>query len=827
MSQDQVGTNHSIAIDGMSCASCVSRVEKAIGRVPGVLKASVNLATERADISFSGQPDVPAVIEAVRLAGYEVEEKTIDFDIEGMTCASCVGRVEKALKAVSGVVDASVNLATERATVRVAGNAASAARLAEAVSKAGYKASEILADQAGGDEPDRREGDMRGLKISLAWAAGLTLPVFILEMGSHLVPAIHDVVMDTVGMQQSWYLQFVLTTLVLFGPGLRFFRKGIPALLRLAPDMNSLVVLGTAAAWGFSVVATFLPDILPAGTGNVYYEAAAVIVTLILLGRYLEARAKGRTSEAIKRLVGLQAKSARVLRNGEAVDVPLQDVQTGDVIVVRPGEKVPVDGLVLDGSSYVDESMISGEPVPVEKTAGAGVVGGTINRNGSFTFRATKVGADTVIAQIIRMVEEAQAGKLPIQALVDRVTNWFVPAVMLAALATFIVWFAFGPDPALTFALVNAVAVLIIACPCAMGLATPTSIMVGTGRAAEMGVLFRRGDALQTLRDADVIAMDKTGTLTLGKPTLVHFATTEGFDREEVLRLVASLERRSEHPIAESIVEAAEKDGLTLTDAKGFEATPGFGVAATIGGRRVEAGADRFMVTLGYDITSFSADAERLGREGQSPLYAAVDGQLAAIIAVADPIKPTTPEAIAALHALGLKVTMITGDNRRTAEAIARRLGIDEVVAEVLPDGKVEAVRKLAANGRRVAFVGDGINDAPALAAADVGLAIGTGTDVAIESADVVLMSGDLRGVANAIGLSRATIRNIRQNLFWAFAYNAALIPVAAGILYPFNGVLLSPVLAAGAMALSSVFVLTNALRLKRFRPTLSSGAGK
>ncbi len=375
MSQDQVGTNHSIAIDGMSCASCVSRVEKAIGRVPGVLKASVNLATERADISFSGQPDVPAVIEAVRLAGYEVEEKTIDFDIEGMTCASCVGRVEKALKAVSGVVDASVNLATERATVRVAGNAASAARLAEAVSKAGYKASEILADQAGGDEPDRREGDMRGLKISLAWAAGLTLPVFILEMGSHLVPAIHDVVMDTVGMQQSWYLQFVLTTLVLFGPGLRFFRKGIPALLRLAPDMNSLVVLGTAAAWGFSVVATFLPDILPAGTGNVYYEAAAVIVTLILLGRYLEARAKGRTSEAIKRLVGLQAKSARVLRNGEAVDVPLQDVQTGDVIVVRPGEKVPVDGLVLDGSSYVDESMISGEPVPVEKTAGAGVVG--------------------------------------------------------------------------------------------------------------------------------------------------------------------------------------------------------------------------------------------------------------------------------------------------------------------------------------------------------------------------------------------------------------------------------------------------------------------
>ena len=821
MSQIQIQANHSIAIEGMTCASCVGRVEKAIAKVPGVVKASVNLATERADIAFSGAPNVSAVVDAVRNAGYSVDEKTIELDIEGMTCASCVGRVEKALKAVSGVSDASVNLATERATVRVAGNAVSAARLAEAISQAGYKANEIVADKAKGDEPDRREAELRGLKISLATAVALTLPVFILEMGSHLVPAIHDFVMETVGMRESWYLQFALTTLVLFGPGLRFFKKGIPALLRLAPDMNSLVVLGTSAAWGFSVVATFVPEILPRGTANVYYEAAAVIVTLILLGRFLEARAKGRTSEAIKRLVGLQAKSARVMRNGEIIDVPLQDVATGDVIVVRPGEKVPVDGLVLDGSSYVDESMITGEPVPVTKTAGSEVVGGTVNRNGSFTFRATKVGADTLIAQIIRMVEEAQADKLPIQALVDKVTNWFVPAVMLAALATFIVWFILGPDPALTFALVNAVAVLIIACPCAMGLATPTSIMVGTGRAAEMGVLFRRGDALQTLRDADVIAVDKTGTLTLGKPTLVHFTTTEGFGQDEVLRLVASLESRSEHPIAEAIVEAAKHGGLTLADAAGFEATPGFGVAATVDGRKVEAGADRFMVKLGYDIVKFADDADRLGREGQSPLYAAVDGRLAAIIAVADPIKPTTPEAIAALHALGLKVTMITGDNRRTAEAIARRLGIDEVVAEVLPDGKVEAVKRLAADGRRVAFVGDGINDAPALAAADVGLAIGTGTDVAIESADVVLMSGDLRGVANAIALSKATIRNIRQNLFWAFAYNAALVPVAAGILYPANGVLLSPVLAAGAMALSSVFVLTNALRLKSFRPPL------
>ncbi|PSH62727.1 heavy metal translocating P-type ATPase [Phyllobacterium sophorae] len=817
----QIRPNHRLVIEGMTCASCVGRVEKAIANVPGVAKASVNLATERADIAFSGTPDVPAVITAIRNAGYEVGERTIELDIEGMNCASCVGRVEKALRAVSGVTNASVNLAMERATVRVATASTTASRLAQAIKAAGYAANEVATGKAEDGGPDRREAELRSLKISLAAAAVLTIPVFVLEMGSHLVPAIHEFVMETVGMRESWYLQFLLTTLVLFGPGLRFFRKGVPALLRLAPDMDSLVVLGTTAAWGFSVVATIAPQLLPEGTTNVYYEAAAVIVSLILLGRYLEARAKGRTSEAIKRLLGLQARSARVLRNGEAVDVPLQQVRTGDVVIVRPGEKVPVDGVVIDGSSYVDESMITGEPVPVNKAGGSDVVGGTVNKNGSFAFRATKVGSDTLIAQIIRMVEEAQADKLPIQAMVDRVTNWFVPAVMLAAAATFIVWLIFGPDPALTFALVNAVAVLIIACPCAMGLATPTSIMVGTGRAAEMGVLFRRGDALQTLRDAEVIALDKTGTLTLGEPTLAYFKTSEGFARNEILSLVASLEARSEHPIAEAIVDAARRDGLPLAAADNFAATPGFGVAAMIGGRKVEVGADRFMARLGHSVAPFANDAERLAREGQSPLYAAVDGRLAAIITVADPIKPTTPEAIAALHGLGLKVAMITGDNRRTAEAIARRLGIDEVVAEVLPDGKVEAVKRLASKGQRVAFVGDGINDAPALAAADVGIAIGTGTDVAIESAGVVLMSGDLRGVVNAIALSRATIRNIGQNLFWAFAYNAALIPVAAGALYPVNGTLLSPVLAAGAMALSSVFVLTNALRLKRFSPPL------
>ncbi|MGH6760277.1 MAG: heavy metal translocating P-type ATPase [Phyllobacterium sp.] len=815
------GSIHQIPIEGMTCASCVNRVEKAISKVPGVAKATVNLATERADVIFADSPDMAAVAGAIRAVGYEVGERSIDLEIEGMTCASCVNRVEKALKAVPGVASASVNLATERASVKALDNVSIAA-LADAVRKAGYEAREVKSDAPSEDGIDERDIEARGLKSSLIVAAVLTLPVFVLEMGSHLVPAIHMFVMDRIGMMESWYLQFALTTLVLFGPGLRFFKKGVPALFRLSPDMNSLVVVGTLAAWGYSVVATFAPGLLPAETVNVYYEAAAVIVTLILLGRYLEVRAKGRTSEAIKRLVGLQAKSARIVRNGETIDVPLQEVIVGDIVLVRPGEKVPVDGEVTEGSSYVDESMITGEPVPVTKDVGSEVVGGTINKTGSFSFRATKVGSDTVIAQIIRMVEEAQADKLPIQALVDKVTAWFVPAVMVAAAVTFAIWLIVGPEPALTFALVNAVAVLIIACPCAMGLATPTSIMVGTGRAAELGVLFRRGDALQTLRDAKVIAVDKTGTLTLGKPTLGYFETSEGFGRNEVLALVASLEARSEHPIADAIVDAARNDGLTLSAVDGFEAVPGFGVAATIEGRKVAVGADRYMQRLGLDVSGFATDAERLGAEGQSPLYAAVDGKLAAIIAVADPIKPTTPEAIKALHDLGLKVTMITGDNRRTAEAIAKKLGIDNVIAEVLPDGKVDAVKQLMAREGQVAFVGDGINDAPALAVADVGLAIGTGTDVAIESADVVLMSGDLRGVVNAIAISKATIRNIGQNLFWAFAYNVALIPVAAGVLYPVYGVLLSPIFAAGAMALSSVFVLTNALRLKRFQAPLA-----
>ena len=813
-------TTISLPIEGMSCASCVGRVEAALAKVDGVSSVSVNLATERADIHTSGAVDQQSLIQAVEKSGYSVPAGTVELAVEGMTCASCVGRVERALKAVPGVNEAVVNLATERASIR---GVASTEALIAAIAKAGYEASLIDAGIPHDDEQaEKKDAERAELKRDLILATVLALPVFVLEMGSHLIPGVHELIANTLGIQESWYLQFVLTALVLLFPGRRFYTKGFPALFRLAPDMNSLVAVGTAAAFAYSVVATFIPSVLPAGTVNVYYEAAAVIVALILLGRYLEARAKGRTSEAIKRLVGLQAKVAHVHRDGTIVDIPINDVITGDLVEVRPGERVPVDGELTQGNSYVDESMITGEPIPVEKTTGSTVVGGTVNQTGAFTLRATAVGGQTMLAQIIRLVEQAQGSKLPIQAVVDKVTLWFVPAVMLAAVLTFLIWLIFGPTPALSFALVNAVAVLIIACPCAMGLATPTSIMVGTGRGAELGVLFRKGEALQLLKDAQVVAVDKTGTLTEGHPSLTDLEVAEGFERQQVLAQVAAVEARSEHPIARAIVDAATAEGLSLPELDDFNSVTGMGVRAMVAGNvRVEIGADRYMRDLGLDVSGFSDTAQRMGSEGKSPLYAAINGRLAAIIAVADPIKASTPAAITALHQLGLKVAMITGDNEHTARAIAHQLGIDEVVAEVLPEGKVDAVRRLQATYGKVAFVGDGINDAPALAEADVGLAIGTGTDVAVESADVVLMSGNLQGVPNAIALSKATIGNIRQNLFWAFAYNTALIPVAAGVLYPAWGLLLSPIFAAGAMALSSVFVLGNALRLRGFQPPL------
>jgi len=816
-----------LPILNMTCASCVGRVEKAIRAVPGVSEANVNLAAERAQVSLNADGSPGAVAAAIRAAGYEPLEEEVAYPVRDMTCASCVGRVEKALAAVPGVLSASVNLATERATVRFLSGAVSFRDLAAAVQQAGYVLEQ--SDQTDADAGDReqaaRAAEIRNLGRAVLIAGAATLPLFVLEMGSHFIPGMHHWLEQTIGTQNWRLISFVLASFVLFVPGLIFFRKGVPALLRRAPDMNSLVVLGASAAWAFSTVATFAPGLLPSGTANVYFEAAAVIVTLILVGRWIEARAKGETSQAIRRLMSMQAKTARVLRDGIEQDVPIDSVQAGDLIAVRPGERVPVDGVVTEGSSWLDESMLSGEPIPVEKSAGAKVVGGTLNTTGAFRFEAQQVGAETVLAQIVRMVETAQGAKLPIQALVDRVTGWFVPAVMAIAVLTFAVWYLFAPDPALGMALVAAVSVLIIACPCAMGLATPTSIMVGVGRAAELGVLFRKGEALQALQGVQVIAFDKTGTLTAGRPELTDLSVAEGFDEAVVLALVAAVEGQSEHPVARALVEAAAARGLSVARPEDFASVPGKGVAGVVAGRRIAVGADRYMAELGHDVAAFAETAARLGDEGKTPLYAAIDGQLAAVIAVADPIKPTTAAAIQAMHGLGLKVAMITGDNRRTAAAVARLLGIDEVHAEVMPDGKVAAINALKAGGRRVAFVGDGVNDAPALATADVGLAVGGGADVAIESADVVLTGGDLRGAVSAIGLSRATMTNIRQNLAWAFGYNVLLIPVAAGVLYPAFGYMLSPMLAAGAMALSSVSVVLNALRLRAFKPRFEGAA--
>lgn len=813
-----------LAIDGMSCASCVGSVEKAIKEVPGVSDVSVNLATGHARIyAENGHNVVDDVITAVTDAGYEPRIDTYNFSVEGMSCASCVGSVEGALKEVPGVVEVSVNLASEKAVVHAASGVAGVDDIRSAIQGAGYEGHLITDASAPDGGASRREQELNSLKRSLTVAALFTIPLFILEMGSHLVPPFHQWLSGMISNQNLFLLYFALASVVQFGPGLRFYKKGWPSLLRGTPDMNSLVMLGTSAAYGYSVVATFLPGLLPEGTVHVYYEASAVIITLILAGRYMENIAKGRSSEAIKRLLGMQAKQARVIRDGQELEVPIDDVAKGDIIMVKPGEKIPVDGTVVDGSSYVDESMITGEPIPVSKKAGDEVVGSTINKSGSFHFRATKIGSETMLARIVRMVEEAQGSKLPIQAMVDRVTAVFVPVVIGVALITMGVWLAFGPTPALTFALVNAVAVLIIACPCAMGLATPTSIMVGTGRAAEMGILFRRGEALQMLRNIDTIAIDKTGTLTKGHPELTDIIAMDSFKTRDILLLMASVEKRSEHPIAGAIVQTANDRKLKLKEVENFSAVPGYGVEGQVDDWQVCIGADRFMKKLGIDMNTSSETALGLAMQGKTPLFVAVDGSLAAVVAVSDPIKKTTPKAIKELHKLGLKIAMITGDNNLTAQAIAHSLGIDEVVAEVLPDGKVDAVKGLQRDGRKVAFVGDGINDAPALAQADAGIAIGTGTDVAIESAEVVLMSGDLRNVPNAIALSKATIKNIRQNLFWAFGYNAALIPVAAGILYPFWGILLSPVIAALAMSASSVCVLTNALRLKRFKPPMAA----
>jgi Cu+-exporting ATPase len=802
-----------IDIDGMTCAGCAGRVERALSAVQGVETSEVNLATHAGRVVLSpeaGEGVGRRLSGALQAAGYPAVPARIRLAIGGMTCAACAARVEQALAAVPGVVSARVNLADGLA--RVTALSGETGQLIAAVEAAGYDA---VPAAGGAPRADRLAEETLALRRRFVIAAGLTLPVVLLEMGGHLVPALHHWVAQVIGTGASRGLQFVLATLVLIGPGREFYARGLPALMRRAPDMNSLVMLGTGAAWAYSTVALFAPALMPEAARAVYFEAAAVIVTLILAGRWLEARARGRTGEAIRRLVALRPAVALVERGGEAEEVPVEDVRRGEVLRIRPGERIAVDGVVREGASFVDESMVTGEPMPVEKAKGAALIGGTVNGAGALRMRATAVGAETMLARIIAMVEEAQGARLPVQDLVNRITLWFVPAVMAVAAVTVLAWLFFGPG--LSHALVAGVAVLIIACPCAMGLAVPVSIMVGTGRAAELGVLFRRGDALQQLAGVRVVAFDKTGTLTVGRPDvtdILAFSETE----DALLGLAAGVEALSEHPLGGAILRAAKARGLAIPQAAGVEALPGLGVVGTVGGRRVAVGNARLMAQEGAD--GFEA-AEALAAAGRTVALIAVGGRAAGAVAVADQVKPGAAEAVAALRRAGLRIVMISGDRAAAAEAVGAALGVDEVIAEVLPEGKVAAVKALKGP---VAFVGDGINDAPALAAAEVGIAIGTGTDVAVESADVVLVSGDPGGVVNALEVSRRTMRNIRENLVWAFGYNVLLIPVAAGVLYPVGGWMLSPVLAAGAMALSSGLVLSNALRLRLVPQAMGRG---
>jgi len=747
---------------------------------------------------------------------------TVSFPVEGMTCASCVNRITRFLRKADGVAEANVNLATETATVQFDPARIDLAGLSAAVEAAGYVARvDRLAgeetDAIASDEPSYADRHLADLRRRLIVATALTIPLLIGLARMTIAPGLPEL------FTNPWF-QLALATPVQFYCGWPFYRGAFNALRHRAADMNTLVAVGTSAAYGYSVAAIAFPAFFQAaGLGMdgeplpLYFDTAAAIITLILLGRFLEARARSHTSDAIRKLIGLAPRTARVIRAGVELDIAIEQVVRGDLLRVRSGEKIPVDGVLCAGHSAVDESMVTGESMPVGKKPGDEVIGGTLNGSGSFTYEATRVGADTVLAQIVRLVQEAQGSRAPIQRLADTVTGVFVPVVLALAGLTFVAWFAFGPEPAFNMALVNTIAVLIIACPCALGLATPTSIMVGTGKGAENGVLFRNAEALERLHKVRAVVLDKTGTLTEGKPRVTDFVRVVGAPGEdELLALVAAAERGSEHPLGEAIVRHARERGLETSVASAFDAVAGEGIRATVDGHEVLVGRPAF---LGVDVSALAEEARRLASVGKTPVFVAIDGRPAGIIAIADTLKAGSATAVAELHRLGLTVVMLTGDNETTARAIAAEAGVDRVVADVRPDEKAAQVRALQAEGKAVAMVGDGVNDAPALASADVGVAIGTGTDVAIESAAVTLMSGDLRGLVTAIALSRATMRNIKQNLFWAFAYNVILIPVAMGVLYPSTGILLDPILAAAAMALSSVTVVSNALRLRRFTP--------
>ncbi len=796
-------------------------VEVAVRGVPGV--RSVHAATGTGIVAVEYEPQratTVALTAALKSAGFRVGGAQTRIGIKDLRCASCVGFIEDDLRAMPGVLSATVNVGTQEATIAYLPQQTTLAQLHSVIQVWGYHARPAASAGPVDKQEAEHDREYRSLFRKFLFAAVISLPVLLTAYPQY-VPFVRDWSMAT--LRLAWLGAALLTLPVLFWSGGHFFTGAWAALKHRAANMNTLIALGTGAAWLYSTAAILFPRLFPAGTSEPFYDVAAVVIALVVLGQALELRAKGRTSEAIKKLMGLQAKTARVIRDGQELDIPVEEVLVGDVVQMHPGEKVPVDGVILEGSSAVDESMLTGESLPVSKQAGDEVIGATLNKTGAFKFRTTKVGKDTTLAQIVKMVQDAQNSKAPIARLADTISGYFVPIVMILAVLTFVAWFNFGPQPQLVYALVTSVTVLIIACPCALGLATPMSLMVGIGKGAENGILIRSGEALQTAQAIKTVVLDKTGTITKGKPELTDVVPWQGaiWLSDDLLRLAAAVERSSEHPLAEAIVEGAKARNLVLADPTAFEAITGHGVLATIEGHKLAIGNLKLMQREGIALGGLESQAAELADHGKTPMYVAVDGQAAGLIAVADTVKADSAEAIAALHRMGLEVVMITGDNRRTAEAIARQVGVDRVLAEVLPEDKAHNVHLLQAEGKKVAMVGDGINDAPALAQADVGLAIGTGTDVAIEASDITLIKGSLAGVVTAIEVSRATMRNIKQNLVFSFIYNVLGLPVAMGLLYPFFGILLSPLLAGAAMAFSSVTVVGNANRLRGFKPRL------
>jgi Cu+-exporting ATPase len=808
-----------IRINGMSCASCAANIEKALSKLPGVQQAAVNFASEKAIIEYA--PDeIKASTIINSITGLDFRPVTIKstFTVSGMSCASCVARVEKAIMNVPGVISASVNLANGRATVSYLEDV-SLSSIKQAVEDAGFDVeAEVAVPQ---DVIDTADHEVKKLRNALIMAAVLGIAILILGF----LPSFSG----------KAYILWALATPVQFWAGLRFYKGAWSALRHKTADMNTLVAVGTSAAYLYSMAATLFPSVFISGViePNLYFDTSAMIIVLILLGRFLEARAKGRTSEAIKKLIGLKPKAASVMRDGQEQQIAVDDVIIGDIIIVRPGESIPADGVISEGFSTIDESIITGESIPVDKKAGDEVIGASINRTGSFRFEATRVGANTTLSRIVRLVEQAQGSKAPIQRLADIIASYFVPVVIFIAVITFIVWYFAGPSPALTYAILNFVAVLIIACPCALGLATPTAIIVGTGKGAQNGILIRNAATLEKAHRVNSVLLDKTGTLTMGQPQLSDIISTGELAKEELLQLAASAESGSEHPLGQAIVAKAKQDGLEVLPVKSFKAVPGHGVEALIGFRQIVIGNLKLMKDKGIVVEGLEDRAGVLWEEGKTVMFLAVDDSIVGMLALSDTIKPGAAELVKKLRDIGLDITMITGDNRRAAEAIAQQVGIEDVLYDVLPEHKADEVEKLQKAGKTVAMVGDGINDAPALAQADIGIAIGSGTDIAMETADITLTSGELKGIAGAIDLSRRTMRTIRQNLLWAFAYNVLLIPVAAGILYIFfnDGTVpsglhfalgqygfLNPILAAAAMALSSLTVVSNSLRLKNYR---------